>query len=160
MASFEVKAVTENDKEWITSFLEKHWGSYDIVSRGKVTKANEIPAFIAYFNNERVGLITYTLKQQECEIISLDSTTEGEGVGTGLLQAVIDTAKERGIKRVWLITTNDNLKALRFYQKRGFELVTIHRHALDISRKLKPQIPLVGADGIPLKDEIELELVR
>ncbi len=51
------------------------------------------------------------------------------------------------------------MNALRFYQKRGFVLVAIHRDALDISRKLKPEIPLIGNDGIPLRDEIELEMI-
>jgi hypothetical protein len=58
-----------------------------------------------------------------------------------------------------LVTTNDNLNALRFYQKRGFVLVAVHRNALEVSRKLKPEIPLVGMDSIPLRDEIELEMM-
>ncbi|MBK9123270.1 MAG: GNAT family N-acetyltransferase, partial [Chloroflexi bacterium] len=63
-----------------------------------------------------------------------------------------------GIHRLWLITTNDNLDALRFYQKRGWHLVAVHRDALNESRRLKPQIPIIGMDGIPLRDEIELEM--
>jgi hypothetical protein len=56
-------------------------------------------------------------------------------------------------------TTNDNLNALRFYQKRGFVLVSVHRNAVIKSRQLKPEIPLTGNDGIPLRDEIELEML-
>jgi RimJ/RimL family protein N-acetyltransferase len=76
-----------------------------------------------------------------------------------LIEAVKNTARAAKCKRLWLITTNDNLNALRFYQKRGFVLVAVHRNALEISRQLKPEIPLFGADGIPLRDEIELEMI-
>jgi hypothetical protein len=51
------------------------------------------------------------------------------------------------------------MNALRFYQKRGFVLVAVHRNALEQSRKLKPEIPLIGDDEIPLRDEIELEMM-
>ena len=47
---------------------------------------------------------------------------------------------------------------MRFYQKRGFVLVAVHRNALAESRRLKPEIPLIGIDDIPLRDEIELEM--
>ena len=91
------------------------------------------------------------------EIVSIDSTHPGRGVGTALIEAVKKEARRQGCRRLWLITTNDNLNALRFYQKRGFALVAVHRNAIEISRRLKPEIPLTGHDGIPLRDEIELE---
>jgi hypothetical protein len=71
----------------------------------------------------------------------------------------VEEARKRNCWRVFLITTNDNLNALGFYQKRGFELVAIHRGAVNESRKVKPSIPLIGDNNIPLRDEIELELV-
>jgi len=51
------------------------------------------------------------------------------------------------------------LTAQRSYQQRGFVLAAIHRNALEQSRKLKLEIPVVGSDGIPLRDEIELEMM-
>jgi hypothetical protein len=67
-------------------------------------------------------------------------------------------ARRQGCARLWVITTNDNVDALRFYQRRGFCLVEVHRGAVDRSRvTLKPEIPAAGACGIPLRDEIELE---
>ena len=67
-------------------------------------------------------------------------------------------ARRQGYSRLWVITTNDNIDALRFYQRRGFCLVRVYRGAVDRSRaSLKPEIPAVGAYGIPLRDEIELE---
>ena len=93
------------------------------------------------------------------EILSLDSLREQTGIGTALLNAATEKAKSGGLERIMLITTNDNLPALRFYQKRGFDLVRIRRNALEQARKIKPEIPMTGMDGIPLKHEIELELI-
>lgn len=58
---------------------------------------------------------------------------------------------------VVLITTNDNINAIRFYQKRGFDMAHLFHNALDVSRKLKPEIPLIGENSIPLQHEIEFE---
>ena len=68
-------------------------------------------------------------------------------------------AKKNGCRRVWLITTNDNTYAIRFYQKRGFDMAAIHRNAINESRKIKPQIPLTGFDKIPILHEIEFEMM-
>jgi len=100
-----------------------------------------------------------TLTEIECEIVTLDSVTECRGIGTSLIVAVRKVAFRAGCKRVWLITTNDNVKTIRFYQRRGFVLVAVHRNAIDESRKLKPEIPRFGIDGIPIRDEIEMELI-
>jgi GNAT superfamily N-acetyltransferase len=97
------------------------------------------------------------MEKNECEIISLDSLEEGKGIGSALLQEVESAAILNKCERVKLITTNDNLLALKFYQKRGFDLVKIHKNAVQRAREIKPSIPLIGNDGIPLKDEIELE---
>lgn len=91
--------------------------------------------------------------------MTISSTRPGIGIGTRLIKAVTQAAQEAGCKRIWLITTNDNLDALRFYQKRGFRLVAVHRHAVDAARQLKPAIPLISNDHIPLHDEIELEML-
>jgi hypothetical protein len=104
-------------------------------------------------------LITYRLAGASCEIISLDSLRPGIGVGTALIDAVAVAARQTGCRRLWLITTNDNLNALGFYQKRGFVLAAVHPDAVAEARLLKPNIPLVGLNGIPLRDEIELERI-
>lgn len=59
--------------------------------------------------------------------------------------------------RIWLITTNDNLNALGFYQKRGFRIKAVYPGAVDEARRIKPEIPLAASNGIPIRDEIELE---
>ncbi len=157
MDKIQVRPTTEDDKKWIKSILEKQWGSVKIVSRGKVYKADRLSGFIATLNNKRAGLVTYSLKN-DCEIITLDSLVGGKGVATALLEKIREVAKKQSCKRVWLITTNDNLEALRFYQKRGFVLKALYPNALELSRKLKPEIPKIGKNNIPLRDEIELEM--
>jgi GNAT superfamily N-acetyltransferase len=117
-----------------------------------------LPGFIAWQVGERIGLVTYHLEVDGCEIVTLDSQRPGIGVGTALIEAVRRVAQEAACHRLRVITTNDNLEALRFYQKRGFRLVAVHPRAMEASRRLKPEIPLIGQHGIPLRDEIELEM--
>lgn len=157
MTNIQTRPIEEIDKEWITSILEKQWGSTKIVTRGKLRQADKLPGYIAFLDDKKVGLITYSI-ENDCEIITLDSLVQGKGIGTALLEKVKQTAKEQNCKRVWLITTNDNMEALRFYQKQGFVLSALYPNALKQSRKLKPEIPQIGIDNIPLRDEIELEI--
>ena len=120
--------------------------------------AGALPGFVAIRNGERAGLATYRLDGPDCEMVTLNSIIEGVGVGSALASAVERVAREAGCVRLWLITTNDNLAAIRWYQKRGFTIARVHRDALIESRRLKPSIPLLGMGGVPLRDEIELEM--
>jgi ribosomal protein S18 acetylase RimI-like enzyme len=103
-------------------------------------------------------LLTYRIEGFDCEIVTIDSTVEGVGIGSALIETVKKKAKAKGCKRLWLITTNDNLTTLAFYQKRGFHLTALYPDALEASRKLKPQISMKAAKGIPIRDDLELEL--
>ena len=155
----EIRAITEKDREWVQSLLHERWGSLRVVSRGRIHQADKLTGFIAHLKEQPKGLITYQIENRDCEIVSLDSLESGRGIGSTLINSIIDLARSENCNRVWLITTNDNTNALRFYQKFGFELVAIHRNAIQESRKLKPEIPEKGNDGIPIRDEIELEIV-
>jgi ribosomal protein S18 acetylase RimI-like enzyme len=159
MKTFRIRPSNKGDRDWTTRFLEEHWHSTRIVTRGRIHYADELPGFVAVQEDEPVGLVTYRIDGDECEIVTMNSLVGGVGIGSALLDAVRNNAASAKCKRLWLITTNDNMSALRFYQKRGFSLVAVHRDALEQLRRLKPEIPLVGIDGIPLRDEIELELL-
>lgn len=158
MNTFTIRATDKDDRNWVAQFLDKQWGSTRIVTRGEVYLAHLLPGFVVEKEDERIGLATYRVEGTDCELLTINSLVNGEGIGSALIDAVKHAAQEAGCKRLWLITTNDNLNALRFYQKRGFSLVAVYPKALDQSRKLKPEIPLFGLDGIPLRDEIELEM--
>jgi GNAT superfamily N-acetyltransferase len=156
---YSIRRLTPDDRPWVNEILRKYWGSSRIVSRGRLYYADRLPGFIAADGNEKLGLLTYSVDGNECEITTLNSLAENQGIGTALLEAVISKARHTGCKRIHLITTNDNLNALRFYQKRGFVLVAVHRNAMQVSRGLKPEIPLTGNHSIPIRDEIELEMI-
>lgn len=154
----QIRPLDTADQPWIISLFTAHWGSTKIITRGVMHEAHKLPGFIAVHRGQRAGLITYNIKDTWCEIISVNSLIEGIGIGSALINTVRETAEKTGCDRLWLITTNDNLQAIRLYQKRGFHLIAVHKNALEESRKIKPSIPLTGVDGIPLRDEIEMEM--
>ena len=147
-----------DDLPRLRRFWIEHWGGEEMITRGHVFRPEQLEGFIVEDGEEWVGLLTFLIKDGECEVTSLDSLREGLGIGSKLLEQAIEEARVRGCKRLFLITTNDNLNALGFYQKRGFEITAIYRGAVNASRKIKPGIPLVGYNNIPLRDEIELEI--
>ena len=154
---FRIVNIDINTKNFVVDYICRNWGTSIVVTRGKIHNVAELCGFVALVEGEVKGIITYNIENNECEIVSLDSLCDNFGIGSALIERVVIEATANGCERVWLITTNDNTHALRYYQKRGFDLVSIHRNAIDESRKIKPQIPLIGFDGIPIIHEIELE---
>ena len=159
MSESSIRPVSSEDAVWVRQFIRKRWGSDRVACHGTTYYPHHLPGFVDVDGDERVGLVTLHVSGDNCEIVTLDSLRPGSGIGTALIEAAKEFAIKSGCRRLWLVTTNDNLNALRFYQKRGFELVSVHRNAVASARRLKPEIPLIGADGIPVRDEIELELM-
>jgi ribosomal protein S18 acetylase RimI-like enzyme len=153
-----LRHLTENDLPRLRQFWIEHWGGEEMVTRGTVYRPEQLEGFAVEEGQEWIGLLTLIVKNGECEVTSLDSLREGQGIGSMLIERALEEARARNCRRLFLITTNDNLNALGFYQKRGFEIVTIYRGAVNESMKRKPGIPLVGMNAIPLRDEIELEI--
>ncbi|MEV0405531.1 GNAT family N-acetyltransferase [Actinoallomurus sp. NPDC050550] len=153
-----VRPVAPDDLAWLREVFTERWGGVISVSRGVAHDTTAIPGFVAHLDGDRAGVATYRVDGPECELVTLDSVREGVGVGTALVDAVAEAARAAGLVRLWLVTTNDNLRALRFYQRYGFDLVAVHRDAVARSRALKPSIPETGLDGIPIRHELELEL--
>ncbi|MDQ7825246.1 MAG: GNAT family N-acetyltransferase [Candidatus Eremiobacteraeota bacterium] len=155
----EVRPAEESDRTWMRGVIKARWGEERVVCHGFAYRPAELPAFIAQLNGEKTGLLTYHVDHESVEVITIDSLKPRLGIGSKLLDAVKEYGKTMGCKRYWHVTTNDNLNTLRFYQKRGFVLCALHRNTMDLARKIKPIIPTMGRDGIPLRDELELELV-
>jgi ribosomal protein S18 acetylase RimI-like enzyme len=153
-----LRRLTRDDLPRLRQYWREHWGDEFMVVHGMIYHPDTLDGFIAVDGEEWVGEITYAFSDCNCEIVSLDSEREGQGIGTRLIDAVLEEARQQSCRRVFLITTNDNLNSLGFYQKRGFELVRINRGAINESRKIKPSIPIIGMNNIPLRDEIELEI--
>ncbi len=156
--SFIIRETSPTDMRWIKTLIEERWGAQTIVVHNTVYFPYLFPGFIAIAEEHNLGLITYRISGSACEIITLNSLEEKVGIGSSLVEAVRTKAHQRGCKRLWLITTNDNVRAQDFYKKRGFSVKAVHAGAVDAARKIKPQIPLVGENGIPIHDEIEMEL--
>jgi GNAT superfamily N-acetyltransferase len=105
------------------------------------------------------GVLTYVEGEGEGEILTLHATRQWAGAGTALVEALKRHAAERGWRRIWVLTTNDNIDGLRFYQRRGFRLTQLNAGAVDDARAtLKPEIPREGSYRIPLRDELILEM--
>lgn len=152
-----VAAKTDADAEDIRALLGRRWGSERIVTRARSHDATELPGWVVRENGRLVGLLTLSIEGDDCEIVTIDAIEDGRGIGSALLDRAEAYAHSIGCERMWLVTTNDNLRALYFYQRRGFRIIAIHRDAVQYSRELKPEIPLVAYNGIPILDEIELE---
>jgi GNAT superfamily N-acetyltransferase len=153
-----IQPATPDDRQWIGEVLRVRWQSTNMAVRGRLIDALTLPAFIAVEEGRRVGLLTYEALADEWEIITVDALEPGRGVGSELVDAVARAAGAAGIQRLLVMTTNDNLDGLRFYQRRGFRLAALRPGALAESRRLKPTIPETGNHGIPLRDELDLVL--
>jgi ribosomal protein S18 acetylase RimI-like enzyme len=154
----DIRPLNDGDREWVARLIVERWGAGGVVGRGRVWNPAELPGFAAFDDGRCVGLVTYELDGEACEIVTLDALEEGRGIGTALLRAAEGAAREAGCARVQLLTTNNNLRALALYQKRGYRLVGLVAGAIDEERKRKASIPEFDSAGLPIRDELHLEL--
>jgi ribosomal protein S18 acetylase RimI-like enzyme len=155
----EVRPLTEGDRAWADEVEAASWSTPVVARLGELIDPTQLPSLIAFLDGQRAGLASYAVRGDECELVTIRSLREGHGVGRALLDAVRAAAVEARCTRLWLITTNDNLRALKLYQRWGMEIVAFHRHAITEARRhLKPSIPERGAHGIPIAHELKLEL--
>jgi ribosomal protein S18 acetylase RimI-like enzyme len=152
-----VRPLAESDRPWLSEYLVERWGEPIAVGGGRVHHVDTLPGFVAFDGGRRVGLLTYAIDGTDCEVVTIDASVEGRGIGTALIDRVADHARRSGCRRLHLITTNDNVRAIRFYQRRGFQLIAVRVNALSESRRVKPSIPEIGMHGIPLRDELVFE---
>ncbi|WP_199440701.1 GNAT family N-acetyltransferase [Umezawaea beigongshangensis] len=157
MAGNTVRPIDEADRIVVGRLVLELWGAHTAVAHGEVFFPASLPGFLVEQNGQVLGLLTYAVNGATLEIVTFNALRRGRGVGTSLLEAAVQRARQLGLSRVRLTTTNDNLDALRFYQRRGFKLCGVRPDALRESRRLKPEIPTVGEYGIPITDELDLE---
>lgn len=160
MTQFTIRTITTADRSWLATFMVEHWGATAQAVRGALFYPHELPGFVAEQQGAIVGVATYRqLDDATCELATLNSLQSGLGIGTALVQAVADVARQKGCTQVVVVTTNDNLHALRFYQRQGFVFKAVRIEAVNEARRtLKAEIPLLSDNGIPIRDEIELVL--
>ena len=155
--SMRISELSDDDRVWVKERTELLFGGEFVVSREEVHDPHKLPGFIATEGNERVGLITYHLNGDDCELVTIDSLCQFMGIGTLLLEKVEEIALKAGCRKIWAITTNDNLDAHRFFQKRGFTITDVRLDGMTKIRLLKPNVPKTGYYDIPVRDEIEME---
>jgi ribosomal protein S18 acetylase RimI-like enzyme len=147
------------DREAVETFLSRHNARW-VARDGELVDALDQPAFLAWSDDELAGVATYVVGGRDCELLTLHVTDRFGGTGSALVAAVKEAAARAGCARLRVVTTNDNVDALRFYQRRGFRLARLRPGAVDENRRvLKPEIPVTGSHDIALRDEIELDLV-
>jgi len=156
--SIALRPIGPSDAEWLTAFMTERWGAPVVAGGGRAHRADRLPGVVAERADGTVaGVVTWLIEGDACELVTIDAVSEGEGIGTALLEAACAAAAAAGCRRVHLITTNDNLRALGFYQRRGFVLRELRAGAITEARRRKPEIPAVAGNGIPIRDELVLE---
>jgi N-acetylglutamate synthase-like GNAT family acetyltransferase len=163
LVPYTIRAVEDTDRAWVLDLIKDQWGEEYVVVHGDVIIPHLLPGYLAISANaEAIGLVTYQIRGDVCEIITLNSLIENQGVGAKLIEAVADEARRSDCRRLCLTTTNENQRAIEFYRKRGFKLKEIHKGAVDRAREIKPSIPKLSPQGIPIGDEwvFEIELTK
>ncbi|MBA4385164.1 MAG: GNAT family N-acetyltransferase [Anaerolinea sp.] len=148
--------IASDDFEQVKEIMIKEWGSDYVIVHGDIIHPAELPGYKVMNDETLVGLVTCMVNGQECEIVTLNSFREGEGIGDALMQVVESYALSQHCTTCMLVTTNNNLNALGFYQRRGFYISEVRPGAVDEARKVKMSIPMVDKNGIPIRDEITL----
>lgn len=152
-----IERISNETRDLVNQFFIDNWFSTDMSIRGEIIDRTKLDGFLLQEENTIIGLVTYTFFGDICEIVSLDSKRENIGIGSALLKEIEKIAIDNNCKKMRLITTNDNMRALQFYQKRGYCLTKLYPNAMEEVRKVKPNVPALGDNDIPLRDEIELE---
>lgn len=152
-----VRPIGSADEPWVARRLVDAFGGVGVARKGVLIDASALPGFVATDGGRPVGLLTHDVADGECEVVAVLSMERGQGVGRALMDAARDHAVAAGCRRLWLVTTNDNARAFRFYQRWGMDLCAFHRHGARRSREAKPSLPRLGADGIPIEHELEFE---
>jgi len=154
-----VRPLLEDDRVAVGELFAATWGRPFVVGRGVGFDLTTLPTLVAEDDTGKiVGVLTYQVEGDAMEVVSIEAATSGSGIGSALLRAANDEAARRGLRRLWLITTNDNLDAIRLYQRRGLRITRVLPGAVDQARRLKPSIPMVGSYELPMRDELTLEL--
>lgn len=157
-ADIDVVALDDATRKAAHDLMRQQWGDR-VVSLGRLVDPFEVPACVALSDGDFAGVAAYLIDADELEVVALASTGAVSGVGRALMAEMVAVARRAGLRRVHLITTNDNLQAIGFYQIIGMTIARVGVNAMEEARKLKPEIPMVGNKGIPIRDEIEFEIL-
>ncbi len=154
-----VRQIAQGDRDWVAETLVLEWTSTSVARLGEIVEAAGLPGYLATLGGRRVGLVLVDVKDRAYEVVAISTTEPRRGIGRALMGRCVAEARARGCRRVWIVTTNNNLAAIGFYQRLGMDLCALHRHGVHVSRKLKPTIPVRDATGVRIDHELEFELL-
>jgi len=149
-----IRPVEERERAWVSELIAREWG-LPVVSISGLYDPGTLPGFVAERDGERLGVLNYRLEGVECEVVALMSLAESQGVGRALMERARLVAADSGA-RVWLMTTNENIRAIRFYQQLGMDLVRLHRNFADVVATHKV-LSNPSEDGIRFRHALEFE---
>ncbi len=146
------------DASWITE-ESKALGGPVVACNGSLVDLRAHPARIAVRDGARAGFAVHA-KGSQVELLAIRALIPGQGVGTALVEDLVAIAKDEGARSIAVETTNDNLDALRFYQRRGFHLTDCRIGGFADVRRLKGldrDVPYLGVGGVEIRDIFRLE---
>jgi GNAT superfamily N-acetyltransferase len=154
-----VTPITPSDRDWVATRLVQEWMSTSVARCGELVEAAGLPGYVATVGRRRAGLVLVNVSEREFEVVAISTTQPRSGIGRALMERCFAAARATACRRVWLVTTNNNIAAIAFYQQVGMDLRALHRNAVRGSRKLKPTIPVRDAAGVRIDHELEFELL-
>ena len=155
-----VQEIAPGDRSWVAEMLRQEWTSTSVARLGELIEAAHLPGYLATLGGgQRVGLALVAVRDRDYEVVAISTTEPRRGIGRALMERCLAEARAAGCRRVWLVTTNNNVAAIAFYQQMGLDLRALHRHAVAQAREIKPTIPVRDAVGVPIDHELEFELL-
>ena len=137
-----VRRASATDRRWVVESARRTMGSVHQVHSRRQFRIDEHELLVADIDGARVGFLAWVVEGRECEVLAIASERPRAGVGTALMAAVDDVAREHGCERLVLTTTDANLGAQAFYESIGFSLAKRLVGAVDLCReRWKPEIP-------------------
>lgn len=158
MTDIIVRNLAEDDWTWIQEEISPHRRPPFAFTRNRIVEFAGLPGFVAEKGGERAGSLLYRLQDKEFEVVAIACTMKGAGVGKALMDAARDLAVKSGANRLWLCTSNDNTRAIRFYQIWGLSMAALHKDSFTRLREKAPDLPERGQDGIEVRHDVEFEL--
>jgi ribosomal protein S18 acetylase RimI-like enzyme len=152
------RALTSSDRRWVRTILVRNWTSTTVARRGELIDAMRLRGFVAVVGGQRAGVALVDVRDGDFEVVAISTSRPRRGIGSALMQQCVDDARALGCTRVWLVTTNNNVGAIAFYEQLGMTLCAVRRGAVSEARALKSSIPLLDSHGVPIDDELEFEL--
>jgi len=150
-----VREATDADRVAARELFARDFGRTKIVAYGAVMDIDQMPALVAVRYADPSGALAYRLHGDALHIVALatDPMWQRSGVGGHLVAEAELIARRLNLRRLVVSTTNDNLPALYFYQRRGYRMTDFVPSSIIMHTGQE----VAGFAGIPVRDEVRLE---